>query len=148
MRALGNAEKELSSLQRCVLYEDARPLVCQLNKAQIQSGVNRYCPGAYPVSLAGEATDDLDVEYARAKKKTDCADEIGRRLKPIFTKLDELSAKVDILQQRLEHADDCAALYRSTIDRAVSSLTVRQTKQVAECTALDEYPPERASAAH
>lgn len=155
LMTLSPVRDELGGLHGCLVMEDPGPVMCKLNKAQIQAGVDKYCglimQRPEPKPLEGDVARDplfvemheADIKHARAEKRLDCADEIGRRLKRIFADSDEINAQTDLLQERLEHADACAAIYRATIDRKASNLTVRQSSQVAACNALDEYPPKR-----
>jgi hypothetical protein len=48
-----------------------------------------------------------------------------------------------MLEIRLQHADDCAAIYHTTIDRKSSDLTVREAEAVGDCRTARLYPPEK-----
>jgi hypothetical protein len=50
---------------------------------------------------------------------------------------------VRMLEIRLQHADDCAAIYHTTIDRKSSDLTVREAEAVGDCRTARLYPPEK-----
>jgi len=68
---------------------------------------------------------------AEAKAKTDAA-EAARR------KREEAEAALERRKARAA----CRAIYRSTIDKKVNELTVREDQQVRACQALDMYPPQ------
>ena len=55
------------------------------------------------------------------------------------------SESIELLQRQLEAVDKCVSLYRTTIDRKTSDLTVRQTELVNTCQLLDLYPPIKAA---
>jgi hypothetical protein len=45
------------------------------------------------------------------------------------------------LKFRLDHADDCAAIYRKTIDEKAADITTREAEQIKVCKDADLYPP-------
>ncbi|HTB13623.1 MAG TPA: hypothetical protein VK752_18730 [Bryobacteraceae bacterium] len=47
----------------------------------------------------------------------------------------------DLLFTLLTSADKCATVYRQTIDKKASDLTVRETQQIDACRTLRLYPP-------
>ena len=55
----------------------------------------------------------------------------------------EANAMVDLLKTRLDYADTCAKVYRTTGNKKVSDVTVIETEQIKECRSLNQYPPER-----
>jgi predicted nucleic acid-binding Zn-ribbon protein len=61
---------------------------------------------------------------------------LKRSDEPIMTKL-------PLLKSRLEHADDCVAVYNKTIDEKVSDITTRESEQIKACKSLDLYPPNK-----
>jgi hypothetical protein len=50
---------------------------------------------------------------------------------------------VPLLEQQLQHVDECVAVYHRTIDKKNSDLTVRETEAVNGCKALQLYPPSK-----
>jgi predicted P-loop ATPase len=57
-----------------------------------------------------------------------------------LTKLRAIQAAKDAEERRRIRAG-CGAIYRSTADRKVSDLTVKEEQQVRACQALGLYPP-------
>jgi hypothetical protein len=47
----------------------------------------------------------------------------------------------DLLLTQLTNADKCGTLYRQTIDKKTSDLTVRETQLIDACRTLRLYPP-------
>jgi hypothetical protein len=41
---------------------------------------------------------------------------------------------------RLQHADDCAKVYKGTVDKKVSDLTTRETDMMKACKSIGSYP--------
>jgi hypothetical protein len=70
-----------------------------------------------------------DAEAARAKRRTEEAAKAKN----------EQDAKDAAERQKIRIA--CGAIYRSTIDKKVRDLTVREEEQVRSCQALRLYPP-------
>ena len=47
------------------------------------------------------------------------------------------------LKFKLDHADDCAAIYRKTIDEKAADITTREAEQIKACQSVDLYPPRK-----
>jgi hypothetical protein len=58
-------------------------------------------------------------------------------------KIEPIAADLMLWRKRLTSADDCSKLFRDTIDKKRSDLTVRETDSVAGCKLLDLYPPQK-----
>ena len=81
--------------------------------------------------IAAEAQAKADAEQAKA-------DEIVEKEQ---AKQDALAAARDAAERRKIRAT-CAFVYRNTIDKKISDLTVREEQQVRARKALDLYPPQ------
>jgi hypothetical protein len=46
----------------------------------------------------------------------------------------------ELLNVQLEHVDECVIIFRRTIDKRTSLLTVRETEQVKACQSMQLYP--------
>jgi hypothetical protein len=102
---------------------------------------------------AVESRDGLAEEWAAVVERSLEDHEAWNRYTPeeqqaVLTKLDRLKEQIRDAQAlsetraaQLQHADECASVYRATIDRKNVDLTVRQTEHIASCKALDLYPP-------
>ena len=49
-------------------------------------------------------------------------------------------------KMRLDHVDECLAVYNKTIDKKISDLTTRDVDSVAACKAAELYPPQKDAA--
>jgi hypothetical protein len=56
---------------------------------------------------------------------------------------EEKDAIADVLKTRLEYADQCAKVYRTTSNKKVSDVTVNESEQIKECRSSDLYPPQK-----
>lgn len=102
--------------------------VCQLTEEEVNAAIEEHCT----------SREKIEKNYAA------CALSIHDQLsEPIYGILQKAESEIETLQARLEHADACAAVYRTTIDKRASDLTVRQADQVRMCKDLDQYPPPR-----
>lgn len=89
--------------------------------------------------------DQVDVMMTEPKKDTRgySAEQLGAYTKALQDTLqlyEHLIVEVARKKNQLEHVDDCTALFHRTIDKKTSDLTVRETTQLKECTAMDLYP--------
>lgn len=60
--------------------------------------------------------------------------------------LDRMANYLDVVERRkhqLDNADNCTALFRTTVDKKTSDLTVRESESVKGCQSLDLYPPKK-----
>ena len=71
-----------------------------------------------------------------------------RQAQPLLQQEDSLVASIERygkekerLMTRMAHMDECAAVYRATIDKKTSDLTMRESQLVKACQAIDLYPP-------
>jgi hypothetical protein len=62
----------------------------------------------------------------------------ARTLQNLQSRLD---AEVHRAMSQMQYADDCAAVFRQTIDKKNGDLTTRETELIGSCKALDQYPP-------
>jgi hypothetical protein len=102
---------------------------------------------------AVESRDETMQERDDVIKRSIANEEVWRRYtteeqEGVIAKVDRLKEQtkdaqtlVEVRATQVEHADECASVYRSTIDRKNADLTVRQTEHIASCKALDLYPP-------
>jgi hypothetical protein len=91
-----------------------------------------------------KATIEAALEVLKAS--VDCAvgrpsaeEECGRFYKP---RMQALYDEADLIKAQLEKVDECRKVYRSTIDKKTSDLTVRESTVVKACQALNLYPLE------
>jgi hypothetical protein len=66
-----------------------------------------------------------------------------RQLSNVTETHDRIASQLPTLKSRLQHADECVAFYKKTIDEKVSDLTNRESEQIKACKAIDLYPPEK-----
>jgi hypothetical protein len=52
--------------------------------------------------------------------------------------------EVQLTKLRMDRADDCAKVYRETIDKKTSDLTTRDSDSIRVCRGIASYPPPRA----
>jgi hypothetical protein len=76
-------------------------------------------------------TSGYSVEQLRA---------LGKTLQDRLELYENLIVEVARKKNQLERVDACTALFHRTIDKKTSDLTVRETTQVKECTAMGLYP--------
>jgi hypothetical protein len=77
------------------------------------------------IDCTDKAKDGKDVD--------DCA----RIYKPLMSEIDK---EYDLINAQIEKVDECSKVYRSTIDKKQSDLTVRESQAVKACIVLDLYP--------
>jgi hypothetical protein len=61
----------------------------------------------------------------------------------LFAALDAAIQNDKALQFKLDHADDCAAIYQKTIDEKAADTTTRESEQIKACRSADLYPPRK-----
>lgn len=64
-----------------------------------------------------------------------------RQLSDITSAHDRIVKDLPDLRARLDHADECTAVYRKTIDQKTSDLTMRESEQIKACQSAGLYPP-------
>jgi len=66
-----------------------------------------------------------------------------RQLSDITETHDRIVRELPALETRFLHADECAAVYKKTIDEKVSELTTRESEQIKACQSAGLYPPDK-----
>ena len=92
-----------------------------------------------------EAKQKANIEAALVvlKASADCrlgqtsGEECNRFYKP---RMQAIYDEGDLIVAQLKKVDECRKVYRSTIDKKATDLTVRETIAVKACQALDLYP--------
>jgi hypothetical protein len=71
--------------------------------------------------------------------------EMGEAVSKELLRLDKEQKKWDPpgLKVRMDHADDCLAVYNTTIDKKTGDLTTREADQITACKLADLYPPHK-----
>jgi len=59
----------------------------------------------------------------------------------MIAELDANIQKSKDLKFKLDHADECAAIYRKTIDEKAADITTREAEQIKACQSAGLYPP-------
>ena len=100
---------------------------CRLPEAEVTAAIDKYCT---PIQKG-------------QKNYAGCSLPVLRQRMAIANIVEEAHSKIETLTAQIEHADNCTAVYRATIDKKVSDLTTRQSDQVNMCKSLDQYPPKK-----
>lgn len=79
---------------------------------------------------------------AKARANKAMRDELDAHIEQLKMKRSEMIDLLPDLAERLEYADDCMAVFRKTIDKKTSDLTVRENSQIKACMTMDLYPPD------
>jgi hypothetical protein len=66
-----------------------------------------------------------------------------KELSEIAQAHDTIAAAMPLLEARVDHADDCAGVYRKTIDLKVADMTNCESDQVKGCKEAGLYPPDK-----
>jgi hypothetical protein len=113
---------------------------CQLDDGTVQAGVREYCPRMQQ-GLAQHSNEAPERKVLIQRLLiAECRLVLSKSAQAMVEEADALN--VPNLKQQMDHADECAALYRSTIDKKVSDMTTRKTDNVKACKAMDLYPPQ------
>lgn len=67
------------------------------------------------------------------------SDKLARELFSAMSRRD--TEALNLSFARLQHADDCAKIYKDTVDKKVSDLTTRETDMIKACKSIGSYPP-------
>jgi len=104
--------------------------------------------------LHGVTSPAIDLEISKLKLRLLQFDQAAEVYKSLtgnparacvaLGKLDDEKARKDeyeLLDRKLEHVDSCVLVYRTTINKKLSDLTVKETEQIGDCRLLALYPP-------
>jgi len=79
---------------------------------------------------------------AQAKARKDAADAADRKRLADEQKKRDAEEEAEAAEKRRTVRAACAAIYKNTVDKKISDLTVREEQQVRACQTLGLYPPQ------
>ena len=132
-------------------YEEAIDLLSKLDqqiasiKGQSAGLKSQACRRPdIPLGAEYEAYSDcLDGQDAMIRMRAT----LNARVPPLDNEKRRLTGtELPILKLRMEYADQCLAIYTTTIDKKASDLTTRETEQLQACRSANLYPPPKAPA--
>jgi hypothetical protein len=82
------------------------------------------------------------AEY-EARKNACIADWRAESAGMTLVALEAVNRKYVSLTFNLQHADECAVIYKKTIDEKAADITTRESEQIKACQSVDLYPPRK-----
>jgi hypothetical protein len=126
--------------------DPAATLIEKLGNQQKAAPVYTETPETAEHKFLAAKLKQAESEFQKISPDTDCeqyargSDGKVQCLKAVLAVLHEVVILKNALARQLEAVDSCTKLYRQTIDKKQSDLTVRESQAVKACTTLDLYP--------
>jgi ketopantoate reductase len=128
------------AVQRAEQERKAAEAALQQEKAAVPAG------SAEHKYLVAKQKANIEAALVVLKAIVDCrlghasaSEECDRFYQP---RMRAIHDEADLIAAQLERVDECRKVYRSTIDKKMSDLTVRESTAVKACQALGLYPLE------
>jgi hypothetical protein len=85
----------------------------------------------------------MKPDHQSTERERNASGEENAVMRRVQSESNSVQTLFRLLEFRLKHADDCVAVYQTTIDKKLSDVTNRESDQIKTCKSANLYPPEK-----